>query len=136
MSEIFAKMVDISPPNIKVVEKEDKNQLNIVEGTSVSISFDLEIGGTIKSKLKQVISFENAKKMANELMNDVKGESIQIQNELTIDEEELLTQTEKDVIGELANISFGAAATSLSTILSHKVSITTPNIEIVSVKRG
>ena len=39
-----------------------------------------------------------------------------------------LTEMESDVIGEVMNISMGAAATAMSTILDKKVSITTPRI--------
>ena len=37
-----------------------------------------------------------------------------------------LTDNEKDIIGEVGNISMSTAATTLSTILNKKVSITTP----------
>lgn len=40
-----------------------------------------------------------------------------------------LTDIEKDIIGEVMNISMGAAATAMSTILDKKVSITTPRLE-------
>lgn len=42
-----------------------------------------------------------------------------------------LSDMEIDVIGEVMNISMGAAATAMSTILDKKVSITTPRIEMV-----
>lgn len=41
-------------------------------------------------------------------------------------EEERLSTEETDAIGEISNISMGAAATSLSTLLNQKVIITTP----------
>ncbi len=41
---------------------------------------------------------------------------------------------EKDAIGEIGNISMGTAATTLSTLLGHKVSITTPRVEAMSVE--
>ncbi len=44
-----------------------------------------------------------------------------------------LTEMEIDVIGEVMNISMGAAATAMSTILDKKVSITTPRIETMSI---
>ncbi|MCF6137117.1 flagellar motor switch phosphatase FliY [Pseudalkalibacillus berkeleyi] len=47
------------------------------------------------------------------------------------DVEELLTSIEKDAIGEVGNISFGSAATALSTLLNQKVEITTPTVEVV-----
>ncbi|WP_196591835.1 flagellar motor switch phosphatase FliY [Pectinatus frisingensis] len=39
-----------------------------------------------------------------------------------------LTEIEKDTLGEIGNISMGSAATTLSLLLGHKVSITTPNV--------
>ena len=45
-----------------------------------------------------------------------------------------LTEMETDVIGEVMNISMGAAATAMSTILDKKVSITTPRFETLAVE--
>lgn len=45
-----------------------------------------------------------------------------------------LTETETDVIGEVMNISMGAAATAMSTILDKKVSITTPRIDTMKIE--
>ena len=39
---------------------------------------------------------------------------------------EILTETEKDLIGEVGNISMSSAATALSQIINNKVTITTP----------
>lgn len=44
--------------------------------------------------------------------------------------EDLLSDMEKDALGEIGNISMGSAATTLSTLLGHKVSITTPHVDI------
>jgi len=44
------------------------------------------------------------------------------------------SEQEKDAIGEIGNISMGTAATTLSTLLGHKVSITTPRVELMSVE--
>lgn len=41
-----------------------------------------------------------------------------------------LTDIEKDTLGEIGNISMGSAATTLSMLLGHKVSITTPSVSI------
>ena len=45
-----------------------------------------------------------------------------------------LTEMETDVIGEVMNISMGAAATAMSTILDKKVNITTPRIETLGIE--
>lgn len=42
--------------------------------------------------------------------------------------EGLLSDIEKDALGEIGNISMGSAATTLSTLLGHKVNITTPSV--------
>lgn len=44
-------------------------------------------------------------------------------------EDFVLTQDEKDIIGEVSNISMGSAATALSNILGQKVVITSPQVE-------
>ncbi|WP_257350039.1 flagellar motor switch phosphatase FliY [Pseudalkalibacillus decolorationis] len=49
--------------------------------------------------------------------------------------EELLTAIERDAIGEVGNISFGSAATALSTLLNQKVEITTPDVSVVKRDR-
>lgn len=45
-----------------------------------------------------------------------------------------LNEMEADVLGEIGNISFGSAATALSTILNQKVDITTPQVSMVRKK--
>lgn len=45
-----------------------------------------------------------------------------------------LTDMERDIIGEVMNISMGAAATAMSTILDKKVSITAPRLEMHRVE--
>ncbi|MDD2218021.1 MAG: flagellar motor switch phosphatase FliY [Eubacteriales bacterium] len=46
---------------------------------------------------------------------------------------DFLTDIEKDVLGEVMNISMGSAATAMSTILDKKVNITTPRIETIMI---
>ena len=41
-----------------------------------------------------------------------------------------LTDMQKDALGEIGNISMGSAATTLSVLLGHKVSITTPSVSM------
>ncbi|MGM8364128.1 flagellar motor switch phosphatase FliY [Virgibacillus sp. W0181] len=45
--------------------------------------------------------------------------------------ENYLTGLERDALGEIGNISFGSSATTLSTLLNHKVEITTPEVSVV-----
>ncbi|HHO81369.1 MAG TPA: flagellar motor switch phosphatase FliY [Bacillaceae bacterium] len=42
-----------------------------------------------------------------------------------------LSTLEQDAIGEIGNIAFGTAATTLSTLLGQKVEITTPNVRLL-----
>lgn len=44
---------------------------------------------------------------------------------------EELTRSEIDTLGEIANISLGNAATTLSLMVNHKVNITTPNVSFI-----
>lgn len=46
------------------------------------------------------------------------------------DVSDFLSNIEEDTLGEIGNISFGSSATTLSTLLNHKVSITTPEVSI------
>ncbi|MEY8745015.1 flagellar motor switch phosphatase FliY [Paenibacillus tundrae] len=50
--------------------------------------------------------------------------------EKTVDD--FLTALEQDALGEIGNITFGSAATALSTLLGLKVDITTPKVSIIS----
>ncbi|MDF2911277.1 MAG: flagellar motor switch phosphatase FliY [Sporolactobacillus laevolacticus] len=43
-----------------------------------------------------------------------------------------MSDLDEDVLGEIGNISFGSAATALSTILNKKVEITTPKVHLVN----
>ncbi|MBP7347570.1 MAG: flagellar motor switch phosphatase FliY [Butyrivibrio sp.] len=47
-------------------------------------------------------------------------------------DESLLTDVEKDAIGEVANISMGSSATTLYSLVNQKVSITTPVVELAN----
>ena len=46
---------------------------------------------------------------------------------------EELTEEEMDALGEIGNISMGTAATTLYTLLGHKVTITTPEVTVTSL---
>ena len=48
------------------------------------------------------------------------------------DDEQFLTEEQKDAIGEISNISMGSAATTLGMLLNQTVTITTPNVSYVS----
>lgn len=48
-------------------------------------------------------------------------------------DDQTLTDAERDAVGEIANINMGTAATTLSTLLNTKVTITTPKVSYVTL---
>ena len=46
-------------------------------------------------------------------------------------EELFLTHEQVDILGEIANISMGNSATTLSMMVNRKVDITTPNVKVI-----
>ena len=46
---------------------------------------------------------------------------------------DVLSDMEKDALGEIGNISMGSAATTLSVLLAHKVNITTPTVSVATM---
>ncbi|WP_026689890.1 flagellar motor switch phosphatase FliY [Alteribacter aurantiacus] len=59
-------------------------------------------------------------------MNETKSDGTQ-----GIVTEDYLSGIEQDALGEIGNISFGSAATALSTLLNEKVDITTPKVTVI-----
>ncbi len=59
---------------------------------------------------------------------EVSGGSANIIQEMA-QADELLSDVEKDAIGEVANISMGSSATTLYSLVNRKVNITTPEVE-------
>lgn len=68
------------------------------------------------------------------LLNDAFPEGPSIKGEENSAAEEMLSAIEIDTLGEIANISMGTSATTLSSLLGKKVEITTPQIEITTVE--
>ncbi|MGN5648443.1 flagellar motor switch protein [Bacillus sp. Brlt_9] len=145
MSEFFQDTVDMSPPTIKVVKlSEEMEKISEIDGnqTVVKVSFDLKIDNLVNSKLVQIVSVEHAKRMVNKLMQlsggvEEKDEPAEVVETEIVEEQvekEHLTQEEKDVLGEIANISIGSASTVLSTLLNQPVTISTPNVESINVR--
>ncbi|PFQ45129.1 flagellar motor switch phosphatase FliY [Bacillus cereus] len=145
MSEFFQDTVDMSPPTINVVKlSEEMEKISEIDGnhTIVKVSFDLKIDNLVNSKLVQIVSVEHAKQMVNKLMQlsggvEEKDEPAEVVETEIVEEQvekEYLTQEEKDVLGEIANISIGSASTVLSTLLNQPVTISTPNVEAINVR--
>lgn len=84
MSTVFSKRVDISPPNI--------NLLNVVEGEGtesipeddilVKVSFSLKIGSLIDSNIMQLLPVTFAKSLVDELLNPGASEAAQTSMEM------------------------------------------------------
>ncbi|MBE7103202.1 flagellar motor switch phosphatase FliY [Bacillus cereus] len=146
MSEFFQDTVDMSPPTIKIVKlKEEMEKISSINGSNiiVKVSFELKIDNLINSKLVQIVSVEHAKRMINKLLQLSGGVEEEIDEQAEVQETEIveehvekeqLTQEEKDVLGEIANISIGSASTVLSTLLNQPVTISTPNVEAINVR--
>lgn len=46
-----------------------------------------------------------------------------------------LTAFERDALGEIGNIAFGAAATALSSLLNRRIELNTPNVDLVTMEQ-
>ncbi|MGG2015794.1 flagellar motor switch protein [Bacillus sp. S10(2024)] len=135
MSEFFQDVVDMSPPTIQLVTLiEEMEKMNSIDdnnsGAIIKVSFDLKIDDLVNSKLVQIVSIDSAKKMIDKLMQLSGNEE-----EKEAPAAEVLTQEEKDVLGEIANISIGSASTVLSTLLNQPVNISTPNVEMINIRQ-
>ncbi|UOY93399.1 flagellar motor switch phosphatase FliY [Ectobacillus sp. JY-23] len=131
MSEFFQETVDMSPPTIQVVKLIEELEKNPgIEGSNVFIrvAFNLTIDNLVKSKLVQIVSLENAKKMIHKLYA-LSGETNKTSETPSIP---ALSQYERDALGEIANISIGSASTVLSTLLNQKVHISVPAVDVIS----
>lgn len=78
--------------------------------------------------------------MSRDMLSQDEIDALLRANNLSSDEEEsseegdvdhFLTAFEQDALGEIGNITFGSAATALSTLLSQKVDITTPTVSTI-----
>lgn len=71
----------------------------------------------------------------NALLNGVSSEDESIIEDVAESAEtgsEILTPEEVDALGEIGNISMGTSATTLYALLGHKVTITTPRVEVTN----
>ncbi|MBU3202941.1 flagellar motor switch phosphatase FliY [Clostridium algidicarnis] len=62
------------------------------------------------------------------------GENSEDSNENTNIEEEVLSDIDKDLLGEIGNISMGSASTTLSQIINQQVNITTPVVTLTTLR--
>lgn len=73
-------------------------------------------------------------RMSNDFLSQEEIDSLLKKNQ-EIDKDDILTEKEKDLLGEIGNISMATAATALSTILGKKVTITTPNVQVTTLAK-
>ncbi len=74
--------------------------------------------------------------LSQEEINALLGEALaENDNSSNQDEEFNLTDEQKDVLGEVGNISMGTAATTLFALLNHKVEISTPTVSMIDIKK-
>lgn len=66
----------------------------------------------------------------NALLNGMTVQDDAQEEDSSSPEVELLTEVERDAIGEIANISMGTSATTLYSLVNRKVNITTPVVEV------
>ena len=66
----------------------------------------------------------------NALLSGMNTDSNDMEASDSANDENYLTEEEKDVIGEISNISLGTAATTLFSLVNQKVVITTPKVSI------
>ncbi len=76
---------------------------------------------------------DNVKLSQEEIDALLRGTTLAAKEEPLI--EFTLSDEQKDALGELGNIGFGTAATSLSTLLQQRVDITTPVVEVIHSSR-
>ncbi|GLX68491.1 flagellar motor switch phosphatase FliY [Paenibacillus glycanilyticus] len=66
------------------------------------------------------------------LLNQTAGELASVQSQTSEYQlSDFLSSIEQDALGEIGNITFGSAATALSTLLGKKVDITTPKVTFI-----
>ncbi len=149
MSDFLARKVDISPPNLNHANlQEEMVQVNQIEQEEpvLQISFQLDIGDLLQSRLIQVIPFPFAKKITSFLLKDMMiGEEETENKDLPVSLDsppssggelsgEILSEIQKDALAEVGNISLGSSATALSELINKKVNITAPRVTLTTMK--
>lgn len=81
------------------------------------------------------LSQEEINALLNGELGSLIDESDSTESSNNEDLENIFTEIEKDLLGEIGNISMGSASTALSQILNQKVNITTPVVSITSLEK-
>ncbi len=71
MSTVFSKRVDISPPSISIMDvtEEETNKFIPEDDVLIKVSFQLQIGNLIDSKIMQLLPVTFAKELVDQLLN-------------------------------------------------------------------
>lgn len=69
--------------------------------------------------------------MSNSLLSQEEIDALL--NGVEIEKPVVLSESDKDLLGEIGNISMGSASTALSTIINKMVNITTPRVELTTL---
>lgn len=80
----------------------------------------------------EMLSQEEINALLGNMDSDASNDVVDANEEIIDPNEETLSPEEIDALGEIGNISMGTAATTLFTLLNHKVLITTPKVEVLS----
>ncbi len=70
--------------------------------------------------------------LADDTPSDGSAAGASVSDSQEVNAEELLTDVEKDAIGEVGNISMGSSATTLYSLVNRKVNITTPEVSLAT----
>ncbi|ALP89486.1 flagellar motor switch phosphatase FliY [Clostridium butyricum] len=62
------------------------------------------------------------------------SEDNNVSSEVNEDMEDAITETDKDLLGEIGNISMGSASTALYQLINQQVNITTPVVSVTTLK--
>ncbi len=100
--------------------------------------------GLSQAEIEALLNGENAVAAATPVAQDTEaeaaptaapeGEAPAAQETSVPNQQEALTSQEIDTCGEMGNISMGTSATTLSTMLRHRVDITTPRVSVASME--
>ncbi|MCM1089669.1 MAG: flagellar motor switch phosphatase FliY [Butyrivibrio sp.] len=78
----------------------------------------------------EISALLNGMDISEDVLGDEAGETAEAAPAVNADGEPILTDVEKDAIGEVANISMGSSATTLFSLVNRKVNITTPQVSM------
>ena len=137
MSDFLNFIVDISPPTVSNInlQAEELQISQVSPGDPfLQISFQMEIGDLLQSRIVNLLPFPFAKEIASSLLQEMMSEETSGEGIAAGDHEDSLSDMQKDALAEMGNISLGFSATALSELISRKVNISAPRVTITNMK--